>query len=789
MIETIKGTVQRIVFASESGFKVLRVKLSSGPVVSVTGEFGPNMVTGVISDFHGQYKTHPKYGPAFRVASYQIAKDVEELASVRLFIDVIAPNIGEYRSACIVTHFGSDIIRVLDEEPHRLSEVEGIGKVSAESLSEAWKQNREKWTELRQEFTLRAFLNALGIRERRVKKILGFFGGGVAAESAIRSNPFVLAELEGFGFSTADFIAKQLGFPEDSPQRLRAFIYHILDIIAPSNGHLYMTADELVKTANVYCQEHNTTFYGVNPLKLDHIEDILEPMREDGLIFIDQGYIYSRRLYEFETGSIGYLSKMITAKSDLILVNNDEVNHFIERYQVENNIALSDRQKEALHHFVDHKVFIVTGSAGSGKTTVLKSVVQAALSMGLSVTCMTPTGISAKKLADTIGYEASTIHRRLGYQGSKWGCGESNKYETDVVILDESSMIGQEVFYRMLAALKSRVHLVMVGDDNQLPSVEAGNVLRELIQSNAVPVVRLDQIFRQDEASDIIKEAHKIKNGDTDLTLFKGEPESDIFFVRNKDLDQIEKLIIRIVQKYKDEKRNFQIITPRNTGPLSVTTLNNTLQEVLNPAKEGLPEIKCKDYLIRKGDRIKIKKNDYELMVFNGDIGKVVDIGGGYVTAMIDERFIPIPVDELDEKVKLAYALSVHSAQGQEYQYVIMPFINQFGKNMLQRNLLYTAITRAKKKVIVLGHGSALERAINNSSVYKRNTRLGERLKRDLDEPKREGDISDLGNNNIKAVGLPEAPGCDLDRPLGDNSTGIQQNDNQGETLGDISDF
>jgi exodeoxyribonuclease V alpha subunit len=289
-------------------------------------------------------------------------------------------------------------------------------------------------------------------------------------------------------------------------------------------------------------------------------------------------------------------------------------------------------------------------------------------------------------------------------------------------------MVDQEVLYRLLCAMKTRIHLILVGDDNQLPSVGAGNVLRELINSNCIPVVRLEQIFRQNEASDIIKVAHKIKNGDTSLDLFRSEPSADVFFYRENDLTKIEDLVIKLATKFKNERRLFQIITPRNEGPLSVNNLNEILQKILNPPMEGLAEIKCFNFTLRRGDRVMVRKNDYENNIFNGDIGKVINIIGGYITVQIDGRNVQLTIEEINEKIKLAYSISVHKAQGMEYPLIILPFINQFGKMLLQRNLLYTAITRAKEKVIIIGHGSALERAINNSSVYKRNTKLGWRV-------------------------------------------------------------
>ena len=729
MIETIKGSVQRIVFEnSQTGYKVLRVRMPTGPSVSMQGEFGPDMVVGTIADFHGQYKTHPKYGTGFKVSTYDIMHDAEENASIKLYIDLIAPHIGPERADLIVNYFGDDIIEVLDDWPERLVEVEGIGRVSADSLAKAWKENREKWDEMRQEFTLRAFLNALGIKERRVKRILSHFGGGVMAEVSIKENPYVLAEIEGFGFSTADFVAKQLGTPENSPMRLRAFLFYSLMVTCPSNGHMFYTHLELAKLVNTYCTEHNTKFIDKDRILVEDIEPVIKEMAEEKKVILEADAVYNIKGFGFESRSAALLTEMMETPSDLILINREYIDEHIKTFERESGLTLSEEQRNALYYFLEKKVFVITGAPGTGKTTVLKAVVSLIKHLRLGLTCLTPTGISAKKMASTIDFEASTIHRALGFRGNDWVYGESNKFETDVVIVDETSMVDQEVFYRLLAALKNRVHLIFVGDENQLPSVGSGNVLRELINSNQVPLVRLEQIFRQAEASDIIKVAHKIKNGDTDLSLFKPDPTADVFFMREKDLARMEQIVVKLAQRFKDERRQFQIITPKNDGPLSVSMLNKVLQEILNPPSDELTQIQCGDYVLRKGDRIRVKKNDYENLIYNGDIGKVINIAGGYVTIDVDGRHVQLSVDELDEKIKLAYSISVHGSQGHEYQYVILPFINQYGKMLLQRNLLYTAITRAKIKVIVIGHGSALERAINNSSVYLRNTKLGERI-------------------------------------------------------------
>lgn len=737
-METIKGAIKRVIFHNEeSGFKVMKVRIPSGPIVTMTGEFGPEIIAGTVADFHGDYKTHAKYGQNFRVNSYTISHNVQELASIRLFIDAISPNIGPERAQFIVNYFGNETIEILDSNPERLVEVEGIGAISAESLAVAWKENRERWAVERQEYTLRAFLNSLGIKERRVKKIIRYFGGGLTAEDTIRENPYKLTEIEGFGFTTADFVAKKLGVLESDPLRLKAFIYYAINILCPRNGHLYLTVGNCVELINRYSAETNTFFIAKRTIIDSHLTDLIEKLIEEKLIYREEECLYSVDNLRAEVESAIKITNILNTESDLILLTHESVDEHIESFERENpQIKLSKEQRDALHYFVEKKVFAITGCPGTGKTTVLKAIVYMVNRLRLDLTCMTPTGISAKKMAQTINYDAYTIHRRLGFRGDHWRFGELEKYEADVIIIDETSMVDQEVFYRLLCALRRRVHLIFVGDNNQLPSVGAGNVLKELINCGEVPVVNLEKIFRQDEASDIIKAAHRIKNGDTDLSLFKPEPTADCFFYRETDLDKIENLVIKLAQKFKDERREFQIITPRNDGPLSVNLLNNSLQSVLNPG----PDVECqlRNFVVRRGDRVIVIKNDYELGVFNGEVGKAVEITSTHIIVQLDKhKIVEISKELAMERLKLAYTLSVHRSQGQEYEYIILPFINQFGRNMLQRNLLYTAITRAGKKVIIIGHGSAVEKAINNASVQKRNTKLGERIQGCLQRQKK----------------------------------------------------
>jgi exodeoxyribonuclease V alpha subunit len=736
-METLKVTITKVIFSNETtGFKVLNTRTLAGKNLIVTGEFGPEIIPESVVSFHGDFKSHSKYGHQFRSYSYTMEHNAQELASIRLFLDNVATNIGPERSEAIIAYFGMETLSIIEHHPERLTEVPGIGKILSETIKNAWQENREKWAEERIVYSLRAFLGSIGLRERKIKRVLEYFGGReINAESYIRNNPYCLVELEGFGFTTVDFIARKLGKSEDSPDRLRAFVLYLLEEVSPSNGHLFLTNREVVDQIKKYCDENNTKFLGREITDFEVYHTVLELASEEKIIYDDNRFIYSKNQFNFERSSASLLVRMMEEKSDLIFLTKEKIEEYINVFEHEHNMTLSDEQKEALYYFAEKKVFVITGLPGTGKTTVLKAIVSLAHSLGLNLTCMTPTGIAAKKLSAVIQYDAFTIHRRLGFLGRSWEYDEINQFNTDVAIIDESSMVDQEVFFRLLSALKKRSHLILVGDHNQLPSVGAGNVLRELINCGHVPTVRLEKIFRQEEASDIIKASHRIIHGDTNLELFKNDPAANIYFMRVQNIQEIEKIVVALADKFKAERREFQIISPRNTGPLGIESLNNILQAALNPPAPHLNEIKMNNFIIRVGDRIIVKKNDYDHDIYNGDIGKVISMAGGKILLKIDEKLIELSAEEIVEnKIKLAYSITCHSSQGLEYHTIILLFINQFGKNMLQRNLLYTALTRAKKKVIVIGHGSAIERAIENTSVIKRNTLLGERIKSCLDQ-------------------------------------------------------
>lgn len=723
-METLTGKIYRVVFESDtSDFKVFTLRRKSNHVISVTGDF-PVLLPGAQIEVHGKYKTHHKYGVNFEADAHTFNYEANN-NSLCLYIQSIAKWIGPERSRMLAEHFGSDLEKIIQEDPERLAEVEGVGKKVATSLAEAWELNKEMKN-------IRIFLHSLGLTRFKIKKLIGMFG--IDSEQVISENPWILHS-HGFGFTTCDHIANRLKRDMHCRERYEQFVLYTLSQTL-SSGHLYLTPSQLMRGFNKYNRSAQYPF-SEKELTIAEVAPHIKHLVTEGFIVNDQNRLYKTINFFFESESARLIAK-IKKTQDTCKFKDFEADVFIERYETQHDIILSEAQKDAIRSFIKEKVLIITGSPGTGKTTVVKAFVQLLKEHGLSFELLTPTGIAAKKLGNTAGCEAYTIHRRLGYRGSEWSRNAMEKYNTQAVIVDETSMVDMEVFYRLISALYANTKLVFVGDNDQLPSVGPGSVLKELIDCGQIKTIFLKDIFRQAAHSEIILEAKKIKEGDTDLTLFRKNKEADIWHIDTNDVSRIEATIVKFAKQLKDLSKTrkdlgFQIITPRNQGPLSVDSLNTLLQSILNPPGPNVKEIKSNNTVIRKGDRVLIRKNHYDLSVFNGDIGKVKFITRDHVVVDLEDFFdrekrVQIPMNIVDDMLKLAYSVTIHKAQGTEHPIIIMPFIKAHGKLLLQRNLLYTALTRAKKKVIVLGQEGALIDAIKNDKIQRRNTIFGERI-------------------------------------------------------------
>ena len=729
-METITGIVKNIIYESQQNdFKVFVIKRPDNSLIRVTGDF-TQILSGAKLEVHGDFKSHPKYGPAFKATAHTFCYD-KNTSSISLYIQMIAKWVGPVRSYAIAEKFGGDLQDVIEKTPERLMEIEGIGEKVAESIVEAWKLNRDMKD-------IQIFLYGLGLGVAKVRRITNMFGPDT--EKILTENPWMLCG-HGFGFTTCDNIAHKLGRDMRDPFRYQQFINYTMNQVV-STGHLYLHPAQIVEAFNRYNAKADYPFKG-GDLTIHDIAVHIKTLIQTAYLLNDNNRIYSLSSFFFENESARLISKILNTKSSCKL-NAAEADAYIKRYEENSSIGLpvpfklSVNQIEAVRSFFSEKVMIMTGGPGTGKTQTVKAFVQVLREKGISFELLTPTGIAAKKLGNATGGEAYTIHRRLGYKGSTWDSNSANKYSTDVIIIDECSMVDQEVFYRLISAIYPSTKIVFVGDNDQLPSVGPGCVLRELIDSKLIKTIFLDKIFRQDKCSEIILESKKIRDGDIDLTYFRSEPTSDIWHIADKDDTRIENTIISFAKQLKNrakEKHNisFQIITPRNEGPLSVFSLNAALQKALNPPDPNKSELRIDESIIRVGDRVLIKKNNYEHEVFNGDVGKVISITPSSVVVDIEDfmdksKRIDLPINLAEDMLKLAYVITVHKSQGSEYSIVILPLIKAHGTMLLQRNLLYTAITRAKKKVILIGQTSAIEQAIRNDKIQKRNTVLSERI-------------------------------------------------------------
>jgi len=581
-----------------------------------------------------------------------------------------------------------------------------------------------------------AFLLGISFTPSITDIILKHYGGSDSLAKEIEENPYVLIDIEELSFKKLDKVATEiLHIPTDSPLRYKALVHYQLSSQSFKNGHLYTYLETFI----------NSRFEVI--ISRENLKVYLKELIIEGKIILEGKKLYTSHHYKAEKHSAQILAKLINNSGRHLFFEGVDVEEYIagyERIQTENinggewknltwkekQFALSPEQKISVDKFFNENFFIVTGLPGTGKTTVTKALVDISISRSLKVTLIAPTGIAAKRLAETCGHGASTIHKELGFDGVVWKKGIDDPLDSDVIIVDEFSMVDQVLLYKLLSALpKKEFVLVFIGDAAQLPSVGPGNVLRELTNSGKIPHVALTKIFRQEDTSDIVLNSHQINKGSTRLFNTKKD---FIFMEIEHEQDNLKK-IVTVAEAL--EGKNYQILSPTYKGILGVSNLNRTLQEVFNPNFDSAREFKTEICTFREDDKVMVIKNDYKNEVYNGERGVLVSINkrNRKLEIYIDGKTIEYTFRDAYAMLALDYARTIHKAQGQEYDYIILPYVNYFSVQ-LQRNLLYTAITRAKKKVFILGHQKALFRSIKNNNVSKRNTILSSRLLTHLKE-------------------------------------------------------
>ena len=704
----LRCVVEHIAYQNqENGWSVMKVKVKGyDNLVTLTGSL-LDVPVGSVLLVDGDWRVDPKYGQQFVAQSWTEVMPATLYGIEKYLGSGLVKGIGPAYARAIVSRFGLETIDVIENDIERLLEVPRLGKKRMEKICESW----EKQKDIKE---VMVFLQGHGVSTAFAAKIYRKYEKESIAK--VKENPYQLADdIWGIGFKTADGIASKMGYEKNDPRRCRSGILYTLNELA-EEGHVYAEPEQLVEAAVKLLEAEEAP-----------VRQALTTMMEAKDVIADNDVIYLPPFYHAENGSAKRLHSLL---SDNSLFNSDVAAEPEAEYGAKSGgIVYDEVQQAAIQKALDSKVMVLTGGPGTGKTTTTQGIIAAFKARHMSILLAAPTGRAAKRMTEATGMEAKTIHRLLEYSPMDgYKRNEENPLEGDALIVDECSMIDILLFYNLMKAIPSNMRLILVGDIDQLPSVGAGNVLRDIIDSRQIPVVRLTRIFRQAQSSRIVMNAHAINAGQ--FPNIKNGLDTDFFFINQEDADEMVKLIIglvrdRLPKKYGFPPKEIQVLTPMQRGTVGAGNLNIELQNALNPTG---PSLARSGYTFRQGDKVMQIRNNYDKNVFNGDIGYItaVDTNDRTLTVTFDNRLVEYDITELDEIV-LAYAITIHKSQGSEFPVVVMP-VTMKHFVMLQRNLIYTGITRAKKICVLVGTTKALAYAIRNQTVSKRNTKLKERL-------------------------------------------------------------
>lgn len=731
-VESLAGYVEHIIYRNaDNGYTVLNL-VSGEDEITCVGIFSA-IAEGENIEAQGEYTEHPTYGQQFKVAGFEEKAPEDEEAIERYLGSGAIKGIGLAMAARIVRRFKEDTFRIIEEEPERLAEIKGISNRKAMEIASQVNEKRD----LRQAMI---FLQQYGITMNLAVKVYQAYGQDVY--SIIRENPYRLADdIDGVGFRTADEIAARVGIRMDSDFRVRSGILYTL-LQASGEGHTYLPETELTPRASKLL---NVTAEQVEKQYMDLAIErkiILKQME-------DQTQIYAASFYYMEANTATMLKRLNVSYD----VSDAEIEQRIRGIEKKSGMTLDEHQVTAVKEAVRNGLLVITGGPGTGKTTTINTIIRYFELEGLEIFLAAPTGRAAKRMSETTGFEARTVHRMLELNGGAEGSGgferdESNPLEADVIIVDEMSMVDISLMCSLLKAISVGTRLILVGDVNQLPSVGPGSVLRDIIQSHACNVVMLTKIFRQASTSDIIVNAHKINHGEEVILDNKS---MDFFFLKRYDADVIINVVLQLIKqklpKFVDATPyDIQVLTPMRKGLLGVERLNGILQRYMNPSADDKVEKEYGSTVFREGDKVMQTKNNYQLAweirtkfgltvdkglgIFNGDMGiirQINDFAEQMIIEFDEGRMVEYPYKLLDE-LELAYAITIHKSQGSEYPAVVIPLLG--GPMMLMnRNLLYTAVTRARKCVTLVGNEVTFQQMIQNTSQQKRYSGLCDRLK------------------------------------------------------------
>ena len=723
MYVSLKGQIERITYTNdENGYTVAKVKVSGRKdLVTVVGTL-LIPIPGEVVEMKGNWMNHPRYGEQFKVEHYKSLVPASVYGIEKYLGSGLIKGIGPIMAGRIVKNFGEETLEVIENEIEKLGEVDGIGKKRIEMVKKAWEDQKE----IRE---VMIFLQTHGVGSGYATKIFKQYGS--RSIQVVKENPYRLAtDIFGIGFISADRIAEKLGFARDSELRAEAGILYVLHQLA-DEGHVYYPYEPLVKK----CQE----ILGVDrevivkalgaiaAAKMIVVEDLKEDIEDFGE---KDKAVYLAKFHLSETSIVTRMKTLIKSPKSIRKIDSDKAIDWVQKQLA---ITLAKRQMEAIKCAAENKVMIITGGPGTGKTTIINAILKIFSKLRVKIMLAAPTGRAAKRMSEATGHEAKTIHRMLEYSIQKGGFqkNEEKPLDCDLLVVDETSMIDTILMHHLLKAIPPGATFILVGDVNQLPSVGAGNVLKDIIASGKMQVVELNEIFRQAKESLIIVNAHKINSGLLPSFKSSGQKLDDFYFVEQEDPEEVLRIILELTKERIPRRFGFdpvddiQVLTPMHKGVVGAGNLNVELQKVLNPVENGVLR---GGFSFRVSDKVMQVKNNYDKEVFNGDIGRITSIDPEHqeITISFDGRDIPYDYTDLDEIV-LAYAVSVHKSQGSEYPAVVMPILTQHYV-LLQRNLVYTAVTRGRQLVVMVGTMKALAIGVRNDKTRKRYTYLRQRL-------------------------------------------------------------
>lgn len=772
---TREGYIEKIIYKNEeNGYTVFSVEAEDGDEIFVGNLFGVGEGLYIIAE--GEYVNHPQYDIQFKFTSCEIKMPEDTMGIERYLASGIIKGIGEVLAKKIVKKFKKDTLRIIEEEPERLAEISGISERKARAIATSYAEKREF-----QEVVI--FLSEYGISVNTAIKIYNEYGDEIY--EILKGNPYKIAEdISGIGFKAADDIARKMGISSDSVYRLRSALIYVLNM-SSAEGHMYLPKDMLIRKAVELTRETGADMeYGYAEYANDKsartvYEEAVEAMEEQLLELAIESKVIIKTIDENQVvySNVNYYVELNTARMlfDLQLryeMPENELDAVIAEIEKEDNIVLDEMQRTAVKSAITAGVAVITGGPGTGKTTIIDAIIKYYSKQGMEIRLCAPTGRAAKRMTESTGWPAQTIHRLLEFNGAlederdrngkslKFGRNSSNPLECDAIIVDEMSMVDSFIFYSLLQAVVYGTRLILVGDVNQLPSVGAGNVLKDIINSDCFPVTVLTKIFRQEDGSDIVFNAHKINRGEH---LEISNRSKDFFFIPRNGaaniIKEVKELVSDNLPKYLGiGTQDIQVLTPMRKYEVGVENMNLRLQELLNPPEPGKPQKERNDIVFREGDKVMQIKNNYRqewkiygdsgvkrassfvvdegVGVFNGDMGTITRINDydEEVTVLFDDgREAVYTYSDLDE-LEHAFSITIHKSQGSEYPAVVIPILTGPVK-LMNRNLLYTAITRAKTMVVIVGNISLVNQMIDNTEEQKRYTSLAIRLQEMYEEP------------------------------------------------------